>query len=308
MSLDIAGVPDVFAASVDGTVGLEEEFAVLDPGHARPRAALRGAARRRAGGRPAARATRSPASSSPRRSRSARAAGRTSPTRSPASASSAAGCSRSRRRAASRSGATGTHPWADYRHQRNIDTEHYRRVVEGLQYVARRNNTFSLHVHVGVRDIDRAVRVCDRLRPVLPLLLAVSASSPFLDGLDSRPALRPHADLHAQLPALRHPRRLRLLGGLPRLHRLPRGHALDRRVHAGLVVDPAALRLRHGRGAHLRRPADGGRERGAVGPDRRLRAAGRARRRRGRPVPRPARRASSRRTSGARSASGWTAS
>src|SRR3954452_6132790 len=82
-------------------------------------------------------------------------------------------------------GATGTHPWADYRRQRNIDTEHYRRVVEGLQYVARRNNTFSVHVHVGVRGIDRAVRVCDRLRPVLPLLLAISASSPFLEGLDS---------------------------------------------------------------------------------------------------------------------------
>jgi carboxylate-amine ligase len=83
-------------------------------------------------------------------------------------------------------GSTGTHPWADYREQPNIDTEHYRRVVEGLGYVARRNNTFSLHVHVGVRDADRAVRVCDRLRPVLPLLLAVSASSPFLDGRDTR--------------------------------------------------------------------------------------------------------------------------
>ena len=82
-------------------------------------------------------------------------------------------------------GATGTHPWADYREQRNIDTEHYRRVVEGLQYVARRNNTFSLHVHVGVRDLDRAVRVCDALRPVLPLLLAVSANSPWLDARDS---------------------------------------------------------------------------------------------------------------------------
>jgi carboxylate-amine ligase len=81
---------------------------------------------------------------------------------------------------------TGTHPWADYREQRNIDTEHYRRVVEGLGYVARRNNTFSLHVHIGVNDADRAVGVCDRLRPVLPLLLAVSASSPFLEGNDTR--------------------------------------------------------------------------------------------------------------------------
>jgi glutamate---cysteine ligase / carboxylate-amine ligase len=82
-------------------------------------------------------------------------------------------------------GATGTHPWADYREQRNIDTEHYQRVVEGLQYVARRNNTFSLHVHVGARDLDRAVRACDRLRPILPLLLAVSANSPYLDARDS---------------------------------------------------------------------------------------------------------------------------
>jgi glutamate---cysteine ligase / carboxylate-amine ligase len=81
--------------------------------------------------------------------------------------------------------ATGTHPWADYRKQPIIDTEHYRRVEEGLKYVAWRNNTFSLHAHVGVKGIDRAVRVCDRLRPVLPLLLAVSANSPYLDGRDS---------------------------------------------------------------------------------------------------------------------------
>jgi carboxylate-amine ligase len=82
-------------------------------------------------------------------------------------------------------GATGTHPWADYREQPIIDTEHYRRVEEGLKYVAWRNNTFSLHVHLGVRDLDRAIRVCDRLRPVLPLLLAVSANSPYLDGRDT---------------------------------------------------------------------------------------------------------------------------
>jgi carboxylate-amine ligase len=79
-------------------------------------------------------------------------------------------------------GATATHPWADYREQPIIDTEHYRRVEEGLKYVAWRNNTFSLHVHVGVNGTDRAIGVCDRLRPVLPLLLALSASSPFLDG------------------------------------------------------------------------------------------------------------------------------
>jgi carboxylate-amine ligase len=82
-------------------------------------------------------------------------------------------------------GATGTHPWADYREQEFIDTEHYRRVADGLQYAAKRNNTFGLHVHVGVGGADRAIRTCDRLRPVLPLLLAVSANSPYIDGRDS---------------------------------------------------------------------------------------------------------------------------
>jgi glutamate---cysteine ligase / carboxylate-amine ligase len=81
--------------------------------------------------------------------------------------------------------ATGTHPWSPWQEQRIIDTEHYRRVEEGLKYVAWRNNTFSLHVHVGVRGPDRAIAVCDRLRPILPELLAVSANSPFLDGRDS---------------------------------------------------------------------------------------------------------------------------
>jgi carboxylate-amine ligase len=80
---------------------------------------------------------------------------------------------------------TGTHPLSDYREQHIIDTEHYRRVQEGLKYVAWRNNTFALQVHIGIQGGDRAVRVCDRLRPILPTLLAISANSPFLDGRDS---------------------------------------------------------------------------------------------------------------------------
>jgi carboxylate-amine ligase len=82
-------------------------------------------------------------------------------------------------------GATGTHPFSDYREQQIIQTDHYRRVEDGLKYVAWRNNTFSLHVHVGVTGAERAVLVCDRLRPVLPVLLAISADSPFVDGRDS---------------------------------------------------------------------------------------------------------------------------
>jgi glutamate---cysteine ligase / carboxylate-amine ligase len=82
-------------------------------------------------------------------------------------------------------GATGTHPWAHYLDQRIIDTPHYNRLRHELGWVAQRNNTWSLHVHMGVRGADRAIAVCDWLRELLPLLLAVSANSPFLDRRDA---------------------------------------------------------------------------------------------------------------------------
>jgi carboxylate-amine ligase len=81
--------------------------------------------------------------------------------------------------------ATGTHPWADYLDQRIIDTPHYRRLERDLRWVVQRNSTWSLHVHMGVRGADRAIAVCDSLRERLPLLLAVSANSPFLDRHDT---------------------------------------------------------------------------------------------------------------------------
>jgi carboxylate-amine ligase len=81
--------------------------------------------------------------------------------------------------------AMGTHPWANYLDQEIIDTPHYQRLRADLGYVAQRNQTWSLHVHVGIRGADRAIAVCDQLRGVLPTLLAVSANSPFLDGRDS---------------------------------------------------------------------------------------------------------------------------
>jgi carboxylate-amine ligase len=81
--------------------------------------------------------------------------------------------------------ATGTHPWSRWQDQRIIDTPHYRRNEELLQYVVWRNNTFGLHVHVGIRGADRAVAVCNQLRNYLPELLALSASSPFVEGVNS---------------------------------------------------------------------------------------------------------------------------
>ena len=76
---------------------------------------------------------------------------------------------------------TGTHPWSRWQDQRIIDTPHYRRNNEVLQYVVWRNNSFGVHAHIGIRGADRAVSVCNAFRNVLPELLALSASSPFVE-------------------------------------------------------------------------------------------------------------------------------
>jgi glutamate---cysteine ligase / carboxylate-amine ligase len=82
-------------------------------------------------------------------------------------------------------GAAGTHPWSPWQEQRIIDTPHYRRNDELLRYVVWRNNTFGIHVHVGVAGADRAIRLHDALRVWLPDLLALSASSPFVEDVNS---------------------------------------------------------------------------------------------------------------------------
>ncbi|MGI8421355.1 MAG: carboxylate-amine ligase [Gaiellaceae bacterium] len=82
-------------------------------------------------------------------------------------------------------GTTGTHPWSAWQDQQIIDTPHYRRNDELLRYVVWRNNTFGVHVHVGIAGADRAIRTCSALRPFLPELLALSASSPHVEGVDT---------------------------------------------------------------------------------------------------------------------------
>ena len=182
-SLDIEAAYAAFESSTDFTVGLEEEFALLHPSSLGLFARFEELYEAAQSDPVLAESVAGELISSEIEIRSGR-----SP-----DLGAAVVAQRDRRRrlfalAADRGvalGATGTHPWSDYREQHIIETEHYRRVEDGLKYVAWRNNTFSVHVHVGVRGADRAVLVCDRLRPVLPLLLAISANSPFLDGRDS---------------------------------------------------------------------------------------------------------------------------
>ena len=79
-------------------------------------------------------------------------------------------------------GASGTHPFADWRDQRILDTPHYRVVEEHLRYCAWRNTTFGTHTHVGVKGHERVIAVYNSMRGLLPQLLALSANSPFADG------------------------------------------------------------------------------------------------------------------------------
>jgi len=88
-----------------------------------------------------------------------------------------------------RVGSAGTHPFSLFERQRITARDRYRHLVDQLQYVARRELIFGLHIHVAVDDPERAIQVVNGLLTHLPQLLALSASSPFwrgeLTGLDS---------------------------------------------------------------------------------------------------------------------------
>lgn len=77
----------------------------------------------------------------------------------------------------------GTHPFAHYEDQLITDRERYRGIVEEVQYPARRELIFGLHVHVGVPDSQVAIKVIRLLRPHIADLIALSTSSPFWRGV-----------------------------------------------------------------------------------------------------------------------------
>ncbi|MBA2565710.1 MAG: YbdK family carboxylate-amine ligase [Gemmatimonadetes bacterium] len=117
-------------------------------------------------------------------------------------------------------GLSGTHPFANWRAQRFVDTPDYQWVGDQLRYLALRNLSFGLHVHVGVDDPEARVSVTNRLRRWMAPLLALSASSPFLEGVVTGfqsirtqvfgsfprtgfpPVFRSHADYMAAIAAL----------------------------------------------------------------------------------------------------------
>ena len=81
-----------------------------------------------------------------------------------------------------RVGSAGTHPFSLFERQRITARDRYKHLVDQLQYVARRELIFGLHVHVAVDDAEKAIKVVNGLLGHLPSLLALSASSPFWRG------------------------------------------------------------------------------------------------------------------------------
>ena len=79
-------------------------------------------------------------------------------------------------------GSAGTHPSAMWEDQRIVARPRYRDLISALRFVARQELIFGMHVHVGLDDADKAIHVANGMRVHVPVLLALSANSPFWRG------------------------------------------------------------------------------------------------------------------------------
>ena len=79
----------------------------------------------------------------------------------------------------------GTHPVSDWRDASMAPIQRYAELVEQMQWLARRIQTFGVHVHVGIRDGNKAIPIVNALAAYLPHFLAITASSPFWCGYDT---------------------------------------------------------------------------------------------------------------------------
>ena len=101
----------------------------------------------------------------------------------------------------------GTHPVSDWRDAKMAPIQRYAELVEQMQWLARRIQTFGVHVHVGLRDGRKAIPVVNALAAYLPHFLALTASSPFWNGQDTGLASS-RAVIFGDLPTAGPPHRL----------------------------------------------------------------------------------------------------
>ena len=131
-----------------------------------------------------------------------------------------------------RAAVAGTHALASAADSSNSDDARYRQVTKTMRSLAHREPTMALHVHVGIRHAEDGVRVLNRLRENIPVLIALSANSPFVDGSDSGFASA----------------RTHIFGGFPRTG-APRSYlsyaeyveSVDALIAPGAIPDPTFL-------------------------------------------------------------------
>ena len=140
-----------------------------------------------------------------------------------------------------RLGAAGTHPFSLYENQKITARDRYRMLIEMLQYVARRELVFGMHVHIAVPTPEAALQVMEGVLIELPVLLAISANSPFWRGEATGLRVDPGHDLR-RVPSQRHLAAVRELPGLRRCCRLHGDDRCHRRLHPPVVGRTAASR------------------------------------------------------------------
>ena len=157
---------------------------------------------------------------------------------------------------------TGVHPFSSWNRLRLTEDDRYARLVDKIQWPARRMMIHGVHFHVGVPSGDHAIAVTNALTNLLPHFVALSASSPYWFGDDTGLASM-RTKVFESMPSASLPPELDRLGGLraPRRDPGPRRH--DRDGQGALVGHPPEPGLGHRRAAHVRRDGH---------PDRALRA------------------------------------
>jgi len=110
----------------------------------------------------------------------------------------------------------GTHPFSDWAAQDITPDERYRRLVDEVQWPARRMAIFGIHTHVGVRSAEKAIAIANALTGYIPHFLALSASSPWFEGRDTGLASS-RTKVFEGLPTAGLPQ---LLGGWPQFQEL----------------------------------------------------------------------------------------
>ena len=151
-----------------------------------------------------------------------------------------------------RVGSAGTHPFSLFERQRITAKDRYRALIDQLQYVARRELIFGMHIHVAVDGPEKAIQVVNGLLPHLAPLLALSASSPFWRGEPTGLASSRQMVFSA-FPRSGPPPRFRDYADYADGRRPARALRVHRGLHAHLVGHTPAPPPRHGRDTHLRR-------------------------------------------------------